>query len=249
MRYAKNCNPSDLWVSYFTSSKEVAKIRIESGEPDIIQIRKTFKNPKTAQDWEYKVLTRLDVWNNNRMLNKGTHKLFHKNDGSTSKLISKNTKLAMQDPTLKQHLSKKAKERGILKVCCIECKREIDIANFKRHVDAHNGLKVFYINNGIIQKRVTSIDEITDGWHRGRIMPKGVGKGKIISQEQRNKQSYKMKGRKKSKETKQKMSESSKNRKLITDGNLKKWHRETLMPDGWYYINSKNSDLQTDLIH
>jgi hypothetical protein len=41
VRYAKNCNPLDLWVSYFTSSKRVAHYREKFGEPDIIQIRKT----------------------------------------------------------------------------------------------------------------------------------------------------------------------------------------------------------------
>jgi len=59
VRYAKNCHPSDLWSSYFTSSAYVAKTRIELGEPDIIQIRKTFVSAKKAKLWENKVLQKL----------------------------------------------------------------------------------------------------------------------------------------------------------------------------------------------
>lgn len=36
-RYAKNCHPSDLWSSYFTSSKYVPVARYLYGEPDVIR--------------------------------------------------------------------------------------------------------------------------------------------------------------------------------------------------------------------
>ena len=69
VRYAKNCNPLDLWVSYFTSSKQVAYYREKFGEPDIIQIRKTFTDTDTARLWEHKVLKKLNVINNDKWLN------------------------------------------------------------------------------------------------------------------------------------------------------------------------------------
>jgi hypothetical protein len=69
VRYAKNCNPSDLWVSYFTSSKQVAYYRKQFGEPDIIQIRKTFADIDTARLWEHRVLKRLNVIDNDKWLN------------------------------------------------------------------------------------------------------------------------------------------------------------------------------------
>ncbi|MCA9496708.1 MAG: hypothetical protein KC589_07200, partial [Nanoarchaeota archaeon] len=59
VRTAKNCNPNDFWVKYFTSSKEVKKFRKENGDPDIIQIRKTFKDKDSATKWESTVLRRL----------------------------------------------------------------------------------------------------------------------------------------------------------------------------------------------
>ena len=42
VRYAKNCHPSDLFVTYFTSSGYVAEYIKEHGAPDIIQVRRIF---------------------------------------------------------------------------------------------------------------------------------------------------------------------------------------------------------------
>ena len=69
VRFAKDCNPSDLWVKYFTSSKYVKQHRELYGEPDIVQIRKTFDNKVSAILWESKVLSRLNVRHNDKFLN------------------------------------------------------------------------------------------------------------------------------------------------------------------------------------
>lgn len=69
-RTAKNCNPNEFWVSYFTSSNYVKQFRKEFGEPDIIQIRKTFNNPNKCKLWESKFLTKVDAQNNPLFLNK-----------------------------------------------------------------------------------------------------------------------------------------------------------------------------------
>lgn len=58
-RYAKNCDPSDLWVAYFTSSKYVKQLRQEYGNPDVIQIRKTFNTTKECVQHESRVLKRI----------------------------------------------------------------------------------------------------------------------------------------------------------------------------------------------
>ena len=70
VRYAQNCNPQDLWNTYFTSSKHVKKFREECGEPDIIQIRKIFDTKDSAILWEEKVLQKMNVRNNDKWLNK-----------------------------------------------------------------------------------------------------------------------------------------------------------------------------------
>jgi hypothetical protein len=65
----KKAHPSDLWKSYFTSSKHVAKFRKLFGEPDLIQVRKTFDSALQCYQWETKVLQRLNVTNNPKWLN------------------------------------------------------------------------------------------------------------------------------------------------------------------------------------
>lgn len=69
VRFSKNCNPNDLWKTYFTSSKHVKKFIKENGNPNVIQVRKIFNTPEQAQIFEHKVLKRLKVINNNKWLN------------------------------------------------------------------------------------------------------------------------------------------------------------------------------------
>ncbi len=57
--YATGCHPDDLWITYFTSSATVEEYRKLYGEPDIIQIRKTFDTAEAAQRWESKVLRQM----------------------------------------------------------------------------------------------------------------------------------------------------------------------------------------------
>lgn len=77
-RYAKKCDPSELWVKYFTSSNYVKKFREENGEPDVIQVRRTFNNRENARQWETKFLIRINAVKSIRWLNKtsGTDKFY-----------------------------------------------------------------------------------------------------------------------------------------------------------------------------
>jgi hypothetical protein len=69
VRHAQGCHPSDFWEKYFTSSTYVTEIRQLYGDPDIIQIRKTFANAVSAMHWERNVLTRLNVAESARWIN------------------------------------------------------------------------------------------------------------------------------------------------------------------------------------
>lgn len=69
IRYAKNCHPDDLWKKYFTSSKKVKEFRKKFGEPDIIQIRRTFSNKEDCIAWEIKLLRRINVLEDDKWLN------------------------------------------------------------------------------------------------------------------------------------------------------------------------------------
>jgi hypothetical protein len=64
VRYATQCKPSDLWTTYFTSSNYVKKYKELHGDPDVIQIRKTFQTKEQAIIWEQKVLSKL--WKHNQ---------------------------------------------------------------------------------------------------------------------------------------------------------------------------------------
>ena len=70
VRFAKGCHPNDLWNPYKTSSKHVKKMIEENGNPDIIQIRKIFKDQNAARVWESKVLKKMNVIKDNRFINK-----------------------------------------------------------------------------------------------------------------------------------------------------------------------------------
>lgn len=67
---SKIANPINLWHKYFTSSKHVLLTREYCGEPDIIEIRKTFNDKNSCILWEEKVLRRLKVLKHDKWLNK-----------------------------------------------------------------------------------------------------------------------------------------------------------------------------------
>jgi hypothetical protein len=69
VRFAKGCNPDDFWVTYFTSSNRVKNLRKNIGEPDVIEIRRTFDSSNKARLWESKVLRRINAPNSKMWLN------------------------------------------------------------------------------------------------------------------------------------------------------------------------------------
>lgn len=68
-RYAVSCNPSDLWVTYFTSSKRVKLSRELFGEPDVVQVRRVFSDRNSAIEWEGKVIKRMAAVQSENWLN------------------------------------------------------------------------------------------------------------------------------------------------------------------------------------
>jgi len=74
VRYAQDCDPTDLWNPYKTSSKHVAEFIAKYGEPDVIQVRKTFNDTQAARLWENRVLKRMKVVGNDKWLNRTDNK-------------------------------------------------------------------------------------------------------------------------------------------------------------------------------
>jgi hypothetical protein len=70
-KYGKDALPEYFWKTYFTSSSKVKEYRKIYGEPDVVEVRKTFGVDATAcLKWEWRVLTKLQKRNSNKLLNK-----------------------------------------------------------------------------------------------------------------------------------------------------------------------------------
>ena len=103
VRYAQDCNPSDLWNPYKTSSRHVKEFIKENGEPTVIQVRKVFANAGLAQEWEHRVLQRMKVVGNDQWLNK---------HDSMSPPINPFGNLRMKEPGLRKKASDNNKGSG-----------------------------------------------------------------------------------------------------------------------------------------
>ena len=75
VRYSKDAHPNDLWKTYFTSSKHVKHYAKKYGDPDVLEIRRTFGSGDDARLWEKKVLVRANLKENTAYLN-------HTNNGA-----------------------------------------------------------------------------------------------------------------------------------------------------------------------
>ena len=69
--FIKKANPKNLWTTYFTSSDYVKAFRQKYGEPDVIQVRKTFSSKESTLMWESTVLKRINAIQSAKWLNKG----------------------------------------------------------------------------------------------------------------------------------------------------------------------------------
>lgn len=121
-RTAKGCNPSDLWSIYFTSSKHVKKFRELHGEPDIIQIRKTFTDKHKCELFEVRVLRRVllsahrDKWLN-KTIGDGLN-------GYGYRFLSEESRQKMRDAKLGKTQDREVVARRIAKM--VETRRSRD---------------------------------------------------------------------------------------------------------------------------
>lgn len=89
VRYAKNCNPVDLWNPYKTSSKYVKEYVTLYGDPDVIKIRKTFDSVDKARDWEHKVLKKISASSRTDYLNRtDNHSIAPEDCGKAARLAA-----------------------------------------------------------------------------------------------------------------------------------------------------------------
>lgn len=92
VRWANTSSPQeDLWNNYFTSSKRVEKFRSKFGEPDIVQIRRTFNNSESARIWETSVIKKMDMVKSNMWLNLSDREKFY-HEGPRGKFSAEHRK-------------------------------------------------------------------------------------------------------------------------------------------------------------
>jgi hypothetical protein len=99
--YESGCHPDELWVTYFTSSKHVKDFREKHGEPDVIQVRKTFPSDssKSQEDekelarsallWEEKILIRVGAIHKDMWINKSIAGHFRTTESNPNPLKGK----------------------------------------------------------------------------------------------------------------------------------------------------------------
>lgn len=183
LKYAKGCCPSTFWVDYFTSSKYVAWMREFYGEPDVIQIRKTFDIAEVAIEWESRVLKKLNVINIDRWLNRTDNKSIKSQTGpQTLEHIIKRTKNKTITLKYKQSALKASKYAAISNTGKKQStetqikKRETFYKNYEKNIlafskphrqyhingkiyNGHNEVFVDYqISSYLLNKRIKSND-------------------------------------------------------------------------------------------
>lgn len=102
VRYAKGCHPSQLWTTYFTSSKIISNLIEEySKDSFAVEVRKTFTNRNSALNWETKFLTKINAANHPEWLNGHNGDLKWNNVGGYK--LTKKTLSNMRKPKSESH--------------------------------------------------------------------------------------------------------------------------------------------------
>jgi hypothetical protein len=162
VRYAKDCNPNDFWVSYFTSSRYVKELRKNLGEPDLIQIRKIFNKANDAILWEHKVLRRLNVVKNPHWLNKYDGKAFPVEKPVGHQVGSRNSMYGRKRPDIVEY--NKTRIHPLLG------KRRPEHALLMKTNNPMKGISIpFWTNESI---NVRQYECPGEGWRRGFVRKK-----------------------------------------------------------------------------
>ncbi len=74
VRFKEGCTPEELFVTYFSSSKIIAKLLLDFGSQSFeFEIRKIFFDKRDARNWEQKVLTKMNAASDERFLNQSNN--------------------------------------------------------------------------------------------------------------------------------------------------------------------------------
>lgn len=215
---SKIAHPANLWTLYYTSSDDVKSFAEKYGNPDIIQIRKTFRTGDDTVKYESRILQRLDAKNHPKLLNR------HNGDGKFGNPLPAETirKIAesLKGKTLSIETRRKMSEAHKGKICPKNARLKIS-DSLKGRPSPNKGKK--------------TPEEI-----REKISNSLKGKAKSQDHRQNLSESRKgkpspNKGKKASAETRKKLSEANRNMPRVTCphcdkrgsiSNMKRWHFE-----------------------
>jgi len=182
VRFANNCDPSDLWTCYFTSSDRVKEFRKIHGEPDVIQIRKIFVDFNEARLWESRVLRKLKVKKRSNWLNDNMGVAFNWKSGKEHQNYGR---LFSDEARKKQSISKSklrwwndGKNQSFsINPPNENCVRgRLKFNNIGAVVGAKKQKGKVWITNGINEKMIYPYESIPEGYYKGRNGEKWKGK-------------------------------------------------------------------------
>lgn len=223
VRWAKGCNPSDLWGSYFTSSSVVAEMRLTHGEPDVVEARKTFSASLDARAWEEKVIDRMKCVESPRWLNRHNRGRHFAQTGPRSEIHKERLRKAntgkKYGPPSPEHLEKlriaaKAKWQDADMVEKINESRRLVTSTVEykeNHLAAMKSLRSDPAKMADIGKKISEANrgKARTDEHRQRYSLAKKGKpGRMWTDEQRAAVSEKRKGVPRSEATKEKIKQS-----------------------------------------
>lgn len=171
-RTAKNCSIEDLWTTYFSSSKIVARLIQEHGKDAFkYRVTRTFKTKLDALAWECRFLTRVNARANPKFLNRanGDGKLIGAEGHVRSKEHARNLSLANKGVRRSEETRQRMRESAKL--------RDRPRNGNPHSMDARakisaNGRGLVFVNKDGMNKKVhlTVLDQfLAQGYLRGRI--------------------------------------------------------------------------------
>lgn len=177
-RTKQGCQLTDLWSSYYTSSKTVRQLVAEHGRDAFeIEIRKTFATKEQALLWEHRVLRRVDAARNPKYLNKNNGDRKFINTGENSMKGKKHTADARRRMSINSsgpknpNWGKVFSEETRKKLSEARKGKPMDLTPEAREARIHygekNGMfgkKLHWYNNGKIQKQIEIHLTPPEGW-------------------------------------------------------------------------------------
>lgn len=164
VRYKAKCHPTQLWKTYFTSSKTVHTFRKLYGEPDIVSVRKTFTNKTAAQRWETGVLRKLKVIKDPRWLNQA----INGHIDCTGRILSEKTKNKIRQSAFGRQtrlgatLSQETKNKISIKHKGKKASLQTKLSMSKTRIGSS------WWNNGIKETMFLK-GNVPNGWIKGRL--------------------------------------------------------------------------------